>query len=172
VCDPVWDAAEDPALHSLLADDQEIGSTLLGKPDEHVAGMALVDERAAVQALAPQSGRHGGEDLLHADGRVGRPVELNRVDPRPADVAVESASALRSTTLASNRRAISTAISTAFAAVSEPSTPTAIVETMTIDRIPSSPAPQAPGLKRPAFDARSRIRVTGLSALESCRGVT
>jgi hypothetical protein len=54
VRDSVRDAAEDATLHSLVADDQEIGVAFGGESHEHVGGVALVDAGLALEPVSAQ----------------------------------------------------------------------------------------------------------------------
>jgi hypothetical protein len=47
----IRDAAERATLHALVAHDEDVGTALLRKADEHVGGVALVGERPAANTL-------------------------------------------------------------------------------------------------------------------------
>src|SRR5829696_879779 len=77
VGDRVRDASEHAPLHALVADDQDVGVTLVGEADEDVAGIALVGHRAALDALARKARLRARDELPDPGGGVRRPLHLH-----------------------------------------------------------------------------------------------
>ena len=82
VRDGVRDAPEEPALHALVPDDENVGARLVGELHQHVRRVSFADHRAAVDPLLTQALRGPRHDL--PDPRCGarRPLKLDNVARR------------------------------------------------------------------------------------------
>src|SRR5215216_6019735 len=94
VGDRVRHAAENPAMHALVADHEEIGPALRRKAHQHIARLTLVDAGGAIDPLALQVGFRPGENLANLGRAADGPVDLPRRTgslPRSASRLLESA---------------------------------------------------------------------------------
>jgi hypothetical protein len=78
VRDRIWDAPENPTLHPLVADHQQVGAGALREFDERLRRVSLAGTRHALDALAPELPLGSGQDL----SKLGRgiPGEFRLID--------------------------------------------------------------------------------------------
>src|ERR687891_290276 len=74
--DGVRHAAEHASVHALVADHEHVGAARLGQADEHLAGVALVGQGPALDAIAPEVLLGARKDLVEPRRRAGCPLPL------------------------------------------------------------------------------------------------